>query len=48
MVDEQDITERYLFFSKSSNGAGKTEFLPQSTCLNPHLHVKYKSRKYNK
>ena len=48
MDDEQDVTERYLFFSKSSNDAGKNEFLSQSTCLNPHLHVKYKSRKYNK
>ena len=41
MDDEQDVTERYLFFSQSSNGAGKNEFASQFTCLKPHLYVKY-------
>ena len=25
---EQDVTERYFFFSEGSNGAGKNEFVP--------------------
>ena len=37
MNDEQDVTERYLFFSEGSNGAGKNEFISQFTCLQHHL-----------
>ena len=36
-----------LFFSWGSNGAGKSEFLSQFTCLQPHFYVKYKIWKYN-
>ena len=39
---EQDVTERYLFFSQVSNGAGKNEFISQYTCLQTHFSVKYK------
>ena len=35
---EQDVTERYFFFSKVSNGAGKNEFISKFTCLQPHLY----------
>ena len=42
LAHEQDVTERYFFFSKGSNGAGKNEFVPQFTCLKPHLYVKCK------
>ena len=38
----QDVTVRYFFFSESSNGAGKNEFVSQFICLQPHLYVKYK------
>ena len=38
---EQDVTERYFFFSQGSNGAGKNEFVSQYTCLQPHLSVNY-------
>ena len=37
---EQDDTERYLFSSEGSNGAGKNEFVFQFTCLQPHLYIK--------
>ena len=48
MDDEQDVTERYLFVSKGSNGAGKNEFVSHVTCLKPHLYVKHKRVKYKK
>ena len=32
LAHEQDITERYFFFSKGSNGADKNEFVSQVTC----------------
>ena len=35
---EQDVPERYFFFSKVSNGAGKNEFISKFTCLQPHLY----------
>ena len=41
-------TERYFFLSEGSNGAGKNEFASQFTCLQTHLYVKYRRRKYNK
>ena len=28
---QKHVTERYLFFSEGSNGAGKNEFVPQNT-----------------
>ena len=34
--------------SEGSNGAGKNEFASQFTCLQTHLYVKYRRRKYNK
>ena len=37
---ELDDTERYLFFSSGSNGAGKNEFVFQFTCLQPHFYIK--------
>ena len=40
-VNEQNVTERYFFFSKASNGADKNEFVSQSTCLQPYLYVQY-------
>ena len=39
---EQDVTERYFFFSQGSNGAGKNEFVSQYSCLHPHFSIKYK------
>ena len=39
---EQDIAERYFFFSQGSNSVGKNEFVSQYTCLQPHFSVKYK------
>ena len=42
MCDEQDVTERYFFFSEDSNVTGKNKFASQFTCLQPRLHVKYK------
>ena len=41
LVHEQDITERYFFFSQGSNGAGKNEFISHCTCLQPHFSIKY-------
>ena len=32
-----DVTERYFFFSLGSNGAGKSEFVSQFTCVQPLL-----------
>ena len=29
LAHEQDVTERYFFFSLGSNGAGKNEFVSQ-------------------
>ena len=43
LVHEQDITERYFFFSQGSNGAGKNEFVSQYTCLQSHFSVKYEN-----
>ena len=43
---EQDVTERYIFFSEGSNGAGKTKFVSQYTCLQPHLKDENKRLKY--
>ena len=37
---EQDVTERYFFLSKVSNGAGKNEFISKFICLQPHLYEK--------
>ena len=31
-----------------SHDKGKTEFVSQFTCLQPHLYVKYRRRRYNK
>ena len=42
LAHEQGFTERYVFFSQGSNGAGKSEFGSQYTCLQPHFSVKYK------
>ena len=39
LVNEQDVTERYFFFSWGSNGAWKNEFVSQLTCLQPHFYV---------
>ena len=43
---EQDVTERYIFFSEGSNGAGKTKFVSQYTCLQSHLKDENKRLKY--
>ena len=40
LTHEQDDTERYFFFSQSSNGAGKNKFVFQFTCLQFHLYIK--------
>ena len=40
LAPEQDDTERYFFFTKGSNSAGKNEFAFQFTCLQPHLYIK--------
>ena len=37
LAHEQDITERYFFFSWGSNGADKNDFASQFTCLQPHF-----------
>ena len=37
LAHEQDVTERYFFFSQGSNGAGKNEFVSQYTCLQPQF-----------
>ena len=42
LAHEQDVPERYFFFSQSSNGAGKNEFVSQYTSLQPRFSVKYK------
>ena len=42
LAHEQDITVRYFSISEGSDGAGKHEFVPQFTCLQPRLYVKYK------
>ena len=42
LVHEQDITERYFFFSQGSNGAGKNEFASQCPCLQPQFSIKCK------
>ena len=42
LAHEQDVTERYIFFSQGSKGAGNNEFVSQYTCLQPHCSVKYK------
>ena len=39
LAHEQDITERYFFFSEGSNGAGKNEFISQFTCLQLHFYI---------
>ena len=41
LAHEQDVTERYFFFSQGLNGAGKNEFVSQYICLQPHFSVKY-------
>ena len=40
LPNEQDVAERYFFFSYGSNAAGKNEFVSQFTCLKPYLYVK--------
>ena len=45
LAHEQDIRERYFFFSQGSNDVGKNEFTSQYTFLQPHFSVKYKRRK---
>ena len=40
LAHEQDYTERYFFFSKSSNGAGKNEFVFQFAYLQLHFYIK--------
>ena len=45
LAHEQDVTERYFFFSLGSNGAG---FVSQFTCVEPLLYVKYRRWKCNK
>ena len=42
LAHEQDVTERYFFFSQGSNGAGKNEFVSQYSCLHPNFSIKYK------
>ena len=42
VAHEEDVTERYFFFSQGLNGAGRNEFVSQDTCLQPHFCVKYK------
>ena len=43
LAHEQDIAERYFFFSQGSNGTDKNELVSsQYTCLQPHFSVKYK------
>ena len=44
----QEVTEWYFFFSYSSNGASKNEFVSQFTCLQPHFYLKYERWIYNK
>ena len=46
LAHEQNVTERYFFFSSGSNGAGNNEFVSQFTCLPvyvkihaPHTHI---------
>ena len=40
LAHEQDVAERYFFFSQGSNEAGKNEFVSYYTCLHPHFSVK--------
>ena len=40
LAHEKDNTERYFFFSQTSNGAGKNQFVFQFTCLQPHFYIK--------
>ena len=42
LTHEEDVTERYFFFSQGSNGADKNEFVSQYTCLQPHFYIKHK------
>ena len=42
IAHEQDVTERYFFFSQGLNGASKNEFASQYTCLQLHFSIKYK------
>ena len=42
LTHEQDVTERYFFFSQDSNVAGNNELVSQHTCLQPHFSIKYK------
>ena len=39
LAHEQNVAERYFFFSWGSNVGGKNEFVSQFTCLYPHLYV---------
>ena len=48
LAHEQDVTERYFFFSLGSNGAGKSGFVSQFTCVEPLLYVKHRRWKCNK
>ena len=41
VAHEQDVIERYFFFSQGSNSTDKNEFVSQDTCLQPHFSVKY-------
>ena len=46
LAHEQDVTERYFFFSQGSNGAGKNKFLSQYTVYS-HIspsNIKYENK----
>ena len=40
LAHEQDVTERYFFFSQGTNSVCKNEFVFQFTCLQPHYYTK--------
>ena len=39
LVQEHNLTEKYLFFSEVLNGAGKNKFVSQFICLQTHFYV---------
>ena len=47
LAHEQSDAERYFFFSYSSNGADKNEFISQFTCLQLQKYNTIKDKIHN-
>ena len=43
LAHEQDVTERYLYFSQGSNGAGKNEFVSVYSLISLS-NIKYENK----